>query len=60
MKDIELQLYIRTRDDTANADQIAREVHKCLEALRLYAETGTFASVTAIHVVNPETQLRVT
>jgi len=62
MKDMELKLWIRCRDDETSSDDVAREVKDALDRLS-EARFGTalcLENCSAIHVINPETQLTLT
>ena len=62
MKDMELKLWIRCRDDETSSDDVAREVKDALDRLN-EARFGTalcLENCSAIHVINPETQLTLT
>lgn len=58
MKDMELTIWIRVRDDATNSDDVAREVKDALDA-RNSERFGTALcreNCSAIHVRNPETK----
>jgi hypothetical protein len=59
MKDIELKLWIRCRDAETSGDDVAREVKGALDRLNgeRFGTELCQENCTAIHVINPETEL---